>query len=105
MATRRGGLRIKPRFWLLVLTAACLFMSIAMVREGAALEAQRAELAALEQQRLELRQQNDELKRASEFSKTDAFIERQARALGMIKPGEVRYVVQPKEADDAQGSD
>ena len=103
MATRRDGLRIKPRFWLLLLTAACMFTSIAMVREGAALDAQYAEIAQLEQQKLELRQQNDELKRASEFSTTDAFIERQARALGIIKPGEVRYVVHAEDADYAQG--
>lgn len=103
MAVRRVGLSIKPRFWLIVLTAMCMCATVALVRDGGELALQQAEIEQLEQQRLELRAQNAELKRAAEFAGTDEFIERQARALGMLGPDDVRYVFGSEEADYAQG--
>lgn len=104
MAKRRGGFSIKPRFWLLVLAVAYVFVAAAMVRDSAMLNAQRSEIAALEQQKAELKQQTEQLKDEADFAKTDEFIERQARLMGMIRPNETRYILNAgAEAGYAQG--
>ena len=49
-------------------------------------EARRAEVAKLEQKRRELR------KRLA-YARTDAFVEREARKLGLVRPGERLFIV------------
>lgn len=104
MAKRRGGFSIKPRFWLLVLGVAYVVVSVAMVRDGAVLNAQQSAIEELEQQKAELKQQTEQLRCEAGFAQTDEFIEREARSLGMIKPGETRYILSAEaEAGYAQG--
>lgn len=92
MANRRGRFTIKPRFWIMLLMAACMCMTVSMFHVSEALNAQRSEIARLEAYKHELQQQNNLLKDRAEFASTDEFIERQARAQGMIHPGETRYL-------------
>ena len=74
----------------------------AVVRDGSALSQQSATIAELEQQKEQMKLQNERLKSEAEFSRTTEFIERQARARGMIKPDETRYVLSTG-GDYAQG--
>jgi cell division protein FtsB len=52
----------------------------------AQVEARRADVAALERDR-------QTLERRLEFTGTDAFIEREARRLGLVRPGERLFIV------------
>ncbi len=49
-------------------------------------EASRADIAALERE-------HETLERRLEFTGTDAFIEREARRLGLVRPGERLFIV------------
>lgn len=104
MATRRGGRKLTPRFFAIVLAAACVFVSVTMMRDNACLTEQRAAIAELEERRSELKERNEQLKCEAEFSRTDEFIEREARMRGMLRPGETRYVLDTGvNFDNAQG--
>lgn len=105
MSGKRGGLKITPRFWLIMLGVAYVCITVAMVRDSSGLNYQQQQIDQLEQQRTELRLYNEQLRSEVEFSGTDEFIERQARARGMIRPGETRYVLSAEVyAGNAQGS-
>ena len=63
---------------------------------------QRAELAELERQAAALASQNQRLTDRAERLRDAAFLERLARqCLGMVRPGEVAFVVVPKEGAPA----
>lgn len=63
---------------------------------------QTAELARFEQQAAALERRNEALAARAEQLRDHAFLERLARqCLGMVKPGEVAFVVVPKEGAPA----
>jgi cell division protein FtsB len=63
---------------------------------------QKAELARLERQAADLERTNETLAARAEQLRDHAFLERLARrCLGMVKPGEVAFVVVPKEGAPA----
>lgn len=96
------GVKFTPKFFILALLIAYVFVMAAMVRDGSQLSAQSAAIEELEEQKAQLKLQNEHLKSEAEFSGTSEFIERQARARGMIKPNETRYVLSTG-GDYAQG--
>lgn len=85
--------RVKPRFWAFVIAVTALVFGTSLgvllhryVQVCRQVEATRA-------YRDELRAQADTLAQSLEYAQTDAYVERVARdELGMIMPGEVRYV-------------
>jgi cell division protein FtsB len=61
-----------------------------------------AEVARLERQAAALQRTNESLADRADELREDAFLERLARqCLGMVKPGEVAFVVVPKEGAPA----
>lgn len=82
-----------PKFWtfmiitMLVIFGCCFAVAWNQYARG------KNRLEQVEAYRDELVQQVDELSEELEYAQTDDYIERAARdELGMIKPGEVRYV-------------
>ena len=100
--SRARGVKFTPKFFILALLVAYVFVTAAVVRDGSTLSQQSATIAELEQQKEQMKLQNERLKSEAEFSRTTEFIERQARARGMIKPDETRYVLSTG-GDYAQG--
>ena len=100
--SKARGVKFTPKFFILALLVAYVFVTAAVVRDGSALSQQSANIAELEQQKEQMKLQNERLKSEAEFSRTTEFIERQARARGMIKPDETRYVLSTG-GDYAQG--
>ncbi len=91
MAKRRWT--IKPRFMLLMSLG--VVVGFALVYAGGQRYARQQDevIAQLELKRQQMVEQNNELQRKIEFAKTDEYVERIAREeLGLLKPGEVRYV-------------
>lgn len=85
--------RIKPRFWMFMITSmlmvfgACFGVLFNQYREGA------DRLRQVEAYRAQLIAQADWLSNELEYVQTDEYIMRTARdELGLIMPGEVRYV-------------
>lgn len=90
LAMRR---RVKPRFWVFMITVTLIVFlaSFAVMRLRYAQVEQR--LAAVRTSRDELTMQVNALSEKLSFAQTDAYVIRTARdELGMIMPGEVRYV-------------
>jgi cell division protein FtsB len=84
---------------LLAVLAGILFLSIAPARMYVE---QRAELAELERQAAELASRNQRLSDRAERLRDADFLERLARqCLGMVRPGEVAFVVVPKQGAPA----
>ena len=97
-----GKRRIQPRFWIgMALVAAIVFALVHMV-EQRHIVAQQREIDRLIAERDVIVAENAALERKIAFSKTDEYIERTARTdLGLLKPGEVRFVAGGSEADIA----
>ncbi|HIQ83716.1 MAG TPA: septum formation initiator family protein [Candidatus Pullichristensenella stercorigallinarum] len=88
-----GKYHIKPRFWLMLSLTAALVFSVSFLVARNRLDAAAAEVAALEAQRDQLVREIGTLQDEINFAQTDEYIERAARdELGLIMPGEVRYV-------------
>ena len=88
-----GKYHIKPRFWLMLSLTAALVFSVSFLVARNRLDAAAAEAAALEAQRDQLVREIGTLQDEINFAQTDEYIERAARdELGLIMPGEVRYV-------------
>ena len=88
-----GKYHIKPRFWLMLSLTAALVFSVSFLVARNRLDAAAAEVAALEAQRDQLVLEIGTLQDEINFAQTDEYIERAARdELGLIMPGEVRYV-------------
>lgn len=95
---RRTRLTARATILLAVLLGIC-FLSIAPARMYFE---QRAELAELERQAAGLAARNERLSDRAERLRDEAFLERLARqCLGMVRPGEVAFVVVPKEGAPA----
>lgn len=85
--------RVKPRFWvfMIVVTVIVFCASFAVARHRLSQGAVR--LRQARQQRDEIILQANALSDQLDFAQTDAYVIRMARdELGMIMPGEVRYV-------------
>jgi cell division protein FtsB len=97
---RRRGARLTARATiLLAVLAGILFLSVAPARMYVE---QRAELAELEREAAALASRNERLTDRAERLRDAAFLERLARqCLGMVRPGEVAFVVVPKEGAPA----
>ena len=88
-----GKYHIKPRFWLMLSLTAAVVFSVSFLVARNRLDAAAAEVAALEAQRDQLVREIGTLQDEINFAQTDEYIERAARdELGLIMPGEVRYV-------------
>jgi cell division protein FtsB len=93
-AGRRGRSRFTPGGAVLALVVVALLFAVAVpVRT---LLQQRADLARMEQQAHALEQQNAALTHRTQQLDDPAYLERVAReCLGMVKPGEIAFVVVP----------
>ena len=86
-------LHVRPRFWLLLSLTAALVFCVSLLVAQSRLNAAGAQVDALTQQRDALVREIGELQEEIDFVQTDAYVERAARdELGLIMPGEVRYV-------------
>jgi cell division protein FtsB len=95
---RRARLTLRATILLAVLSG-IVFLSIAPARMYFE---QRAELAELQRQAAELAARNQRLTDRAERLRDEAYLERLARqCLGMVRPGEVAFVVVPKEGAPA----
>lgn len=84
---------VKPRFWLLLMSALVVVFCCVYVSQGHYIEAQAARVAELEARRDDMLEQNAVLDRKIAFAKTDEYVERVARdQMGLLKEGEVRFV-------------
>lgn len=90
----RRRLRITPRASVLVLVMVAL--SLYMVVPLRTYAEQRARLSRLERQTAVLQQENARLRREIGRLQDPAHVERMARCLGMVKPGEIGFVVVPE---------
>jgi cell division protein FtsL len=94
-AARSGRLRVTPRAAILAVIVVALLIS--MVVPFRAYLTQRSRLADLERQTQLLEQQNAQLQRKVERLHDPAYLEQIAReCLGMVRPGEIPFVVVPK---------
>ncbi len=84
---------VKPRFWLmLMMVLACVFCCV-FASQGQFMAQQAAQIEQLEALKDTALAENANLERKIDFAKTDEYIERVAREeLGLLKPGEVRFV-------------
>ena len=95
---RRTRLTARGTILLVVVLGIC-FLSIPPARM---FFEQRAELAELEREAAGLAAQNERLSDRAERLRDEAYLERLARqCLGMVRPGEVAFVVVPKEGAPA----
>ncbi len=85
--------RVRPRFWLMLSLVAALVFCVSLLVAHSRLEAERAEVDALIAERDSLVREIGALEKDISFAQTDDYVERAARdSLGLIMPGEVRYV-------------
>ena len=103
-APRRRRARLTARATiLLTVVAGFLFLSVAPARMYFE---QRAELAELERQAAVLAEGNARLTSRAERLRDPVYLERLARqCLGMVRPGEVAFVVVPREGAPAPPPD
>ena len=85
--------QVKPRFWLTLSVTAALVFSVSFLVTRARLEAQVARVQERIAERDQIVREIGELENEIDFVQTDEYVERAARdELGLIMPGEVRYV-------------
>ena len=86
-------IRVLPKFWLFVIAIMLLAFGVSFAVAGHSLiEGQKA-LAAVTSQRDALVQEVTTLTQTLDFARTDEYVIRVARdELGMIMPGEIRYI-------------
>ena len=86
-------LRIRPKFWLIVIALMLISFGVSFAFSQRSLMEGRYALAEATAQRDALREEVETLKSTLAFSQTDDYVIRVARdELGMIMPGEIRYV-------------
>ncbi len=84
---------IKPRFVLFLNLLVLILFAIIFMGERNFIQQQEATITQLEQQTLEIAHQNETLEGQIAFTETTEYVERVAREeLGLMKPGEVRYM-------------
>ena len=85
--------RVKPRFWVFVIVATILVFAVSFGVLQHRYNENARQVKQIRSYRDNLRLQADALSSELDYAQTDAYIERVARdELGMIMPGEVRYV-------------
>lgn len=85
--------QVKPRFWLTLSVTAALVFSVSFLVTRARLEAQAVRVQERIAERDQIVREIGELENEIDFVQTDEYVERAARdELGLIMPGEVRYV-------------
>ena len=85
--------QVKPRFWLTLSVTAVLVFSVSFLVTRARLEAQAVRVQERIAERDQIVREIGELENEIDFVQTDEYVERAARdELGLIMPGEVRYV-------------
>lgn len=83
----------RPRFWVMLSLTAALVFSVSFLVTRARLDAQVARVQERTAERDQIVREIGELEKEIEFVQTDEYVERAARdELGLIMPGEVRYV-------------
>lgn len=93
--TRRARIRLTPRAAVLVLVVSALLLYLVVPLRSYL--AQRDRLAQLEEQARALERQNSELEEEIRRLYDPEYLERIAReCLGMVRPGEIAFVVVPK---------
>ena len=86
-------LRIQPRFWVIVIVLMLVVFGASFAAAQNSLRAGDRALAEAIAQREALQQEVETLSAALEFARTDDYVIRVARdELGLIMPGEIRYV-------------
>jgi cell division protein FtsB len=90
----RRRLRVTPRAALLALVVLALLLYLLVPLKGYLAQRSRLEDLARQTQRLE--QQNAALRDQVRQLKDPAYVERLARCLGMVRPGEIAFVTVPK---------
>jgi cell division protein FtsB len=91
----RHRTRVTPRAALLVLIVVALVLYLVVPFK--AYLAQRSRLDQLAHQTTALEQQNAALRDQVRQLKEPDYVERLARCLGMVRPGEIAFVIVPKE--------
>lgn len=85
--------RIHPKFWLFVIALMLIVFGVSYALAQHSLREGEAELAAVTAQRDALTEQVQSLRTELDFTATDDYVIRVARSeLGMLMPGEIRYV-------------
>lgn len=85
--------RIHPKFWLFVIVMMLLVFSVSFACAQHSLSEGQDELARITSERDALLNEVQSLRSTLEFTATDDYVIRVARSeLGMLMPGEVRYV-------------
>lgn len=83
----------RPRFWVMLSLTAALVFSVSFLVTRARLDAQVARVQERTAERDQIVREIGELEKEIEFVQTDEYVERAARdELGLIMPGEMRYV-------------
>lgn len=85
--------RAKPRFWLMLSLVAAIVLCVGFFVTRQRLNAEAGQTKELIAQRDQIVQEIGALESEIAFAQTDEYVERAARdSLGLIMPGEVRYV-------------
>ena len=85
--------RIRPRFWLFVITFLLITFAVCGLTSVHALKNGEATLSELYETRASLSSERESLQDTYAFSQTDEYVIRVARSeLGMLMPDEIRYV-------------
>ncbi len=86
-------LRMPPKYWSIILILLAVLFAAGYISQNRYLADSAAEVAQLTAERDQVQEEVLALQRKIEFSKTDAFIEREARStLNLIKPGEILFL-------------
>ena len=101
MARRRPSRSALALRWIAV--AALVAIALAYVQPLRSYLRLRAEVDAKRAKVAELAREKRELTRRVEFARTDAFVEREARKLGLVRPGERLFIVTGVEDADPPG--
>lgn len=102
LVTRKRN--VKPRFWVMMMAILLVVFCGVYVSQAGYMGQQQAQIAQLEIQRDAVMAENAGLERKISFSKTNEFIERTAREeLGLLKPGEIRFVAGANQAVGTDG--
>jgi len=89
--------RVKPRFWLLLMALVLSVFFGLYTAQEALIASNNAQIEELRQRKAGLEIEIASAERKLEFSKSDDYIERMARSMGMVKENEVLYVLPPEQ--------
>ena len=85
--------RVRPRFWALMIVAMLTLIGVGLFAQQLRYNQVSRQLQEVTAYRNQLRAQAQALSDTLDFAQTDDYVERVARdELGLLMPGEVRYV-------------